>query len=153
MTETLPALPYAGTAGYSGSETSEAAARTEAADGTVEDRQRVAVRLLRATAAHGMTVAEFRATTGLHHGKASSTMTTLHKEGHVCRLLERRSNYAVYVLPEFVGDRETAAQGRRDPVDEALQEWLARDEHGWSRAGRDPKAFVKAMRAVSGYGT
>ena len=153
MTTTdLPALPYAGTAGYSGSDTSEESARREALDGTVEDRQRVAVRMLTRALTTGLTVAEFREATGLHHGKASSTFTTLHKEAHVARLLERRGNYAVYVLPEFVNGRETAAQGRRDPVDEALLEWLTRDEHGWSRAGRDPKAFVKHMRTITGYG-
>lgn len=148
----LPALPYAGTAGFSGSETSEEMARREADDGTVRERQRQAVLLLTRALGHGVTVKEFREQTGHHHGKASSTLSTLHLEGHVTRLLERRDRCGVYVLPEFVNGRETAAQGRHDPVDEALQEWLARDEHGWSRAGRDPKAFVRHMRTITGYG-
>lgn len=147
------ALPYAGTAGYSGSDTSREMARREADDGTVADRQHQAVLLLQAAGPTGMTVKEFRERTGHHHGKASSTLSTLHEGGHVARLRGvRRDRCEVYVLPRYVLDRETAPHGRRDPVDEALQEWLAVDQAGWSKAGRFPLEFVRAMRAVTGYG-
>jgi len=151
MTET-PALPYAGTAGYSGSETSEAQVRLEAGDGTVKDRQDRALRMLTVEGRRGMTVAEFRAVTGLHHGKASSVLSTLHHDGLVARLLERRDKCAVYVRPNYVHGREVAPHGRRDPLHDYLQEWLERDEDGWSRSGRDPRGFTAGLRELTGYG-
>lgn len=150
--DATPALPYAGTAGYSGSETSEAQARLEAGDGTVKARQDRALRLLSASGGFGVTVAEFRGVTGLHHGKASSVLSTLHHDGLVARLLERRERCAVYVRPEFVGDRETATHGRRDPLHAFLQKWLEPDDQGWSPSGRDPRGFEAGLREITGYG-
>jgi hypothetical protein len=50
-----------------------------------------------------------------HHGQASGALSTLHKEGRVARLAEeRRTKCAVYVLPEHVGERPTAAHGRQE---------------------------------------
>lgn len=147
----VPALPYLGTAGYSGSETSEEQARREAEDGTVAARQRDALDRLRLRGQDGMTVAEYREAARLHHGKASSTLSTLHHDGLVARLLERRERCAVYVLPEHVHGRETAPHGRRDPVSEALHEWcVVRDDRGWNRAGRDPVGFARTMTALAG---
>jgi hypothetical protein len=148
----LPVLPYAGTSGHSGSDTSRERAEREDADGTTEGRQRSVLSVLSAAEADGATWHDIAVIRNWHHGQASGALSVLHKEGLVARLKQRRGKSAVYVLPEYVNGRETAAQGRRDPVDEALQEWLATDAAGWSKAGRDPRGFVKTMRALTGYG-
>lgn len=158
----VPALPYAGTEGYSGSDTSEERARAEAADGTAASRQAQVRRMLRARGAEGMTVKEFREATGHHHGKASGTLSSMHKDGDVVRLAERRNRCEVYVLPAYVNGRETRSQGREKPVSEVdafLQEWLTRDPSAhrdnpaaWSKAGNDPLGFIRGLRALTGYG-
>lgn len=148
----LPVLPYAGTSGHSGSDTSRERAERADSDGTTTKRQSEALASLGARHGDGMTWKELGLARGWHHGTASGVLSVLHKEGHVARLTERRDRCLVYVLPQYTQGRETTEQGRQDPIDAALQEWLARDAEGWSKAGRDPKEFVRAMRTLTGYG-
>ena len=121
-----PTLPYPGeppTQGWSGSTASRDRAEIEALDGTVTRRQRQALELLRLRADRGVTVVEFRHETGLHHGQASSVLSVLHKVGRIARLTERRDRASIYVLPEYVGGRETArrATNKRVTIDEYLE--------------------------------
>jgi hypothetical protein len=109
----IPVLPYAGTSGWSGSDTSRARAIDADRDGTTTDRQRVTLDLLRRAGVFGMTVIDLRSTTLWHHGQASGVLSVTHKAGLVCRLKETRGRCKVYVLPEYVGDRETERQGKR----------------------------------------
>jgi hypothetical protein len=53
---------------------------------------------------------------GWHHGQASGALSDLHKAGLIARLVERRNRCSVYVLPEHVGGRATAAHGRNKPA-------------------------------------
>lgn len=103
--EFRPSLPYAGTEGHNDTDTSRDAAWAEAMK-TATVRQRLVMILLRRKKEYGMTVKEFRdAKDGIHHGRASSALTSLHATGRIVALLERRTNATVYVLPEYVNER------------------------------------------------
>lgn len=60
----------------------------------------------------GVTVAEVRRKLRIHHGTASGLLSTLHREGIIMRLADKRGDYKVYVLPRYVGKRKTERQGR-----------------------------------------
>lgn len=48
---------------------------------------------------------------GWHHGQSSAALSTLHKEGRISRLKEKRGKSSVYVDKMYVGDRETSSYG------------------------------------------
>lgn len=154
-TMTDDALPYAGTAGWSGSDTSRESAEREAEQGVALARLRTVLAHLREWGPNGCTVAELRDYTGEHHGKVSGALSVLHLQGRIARLAdpdERREGCAVYVLPEHVLDRAVAPQGRHDPVSEALRYWLVRFPDGTNRAEQWPSEFAYAMQRASGIG-
>ena len=103
-----PVLPYSGTSGWSGSDTSRDRAERSDKDGTTSQRQREVTRYLGAAGSDGMTWRDLSEQTGWHHGTASGALSVLHKEGTIVRLTERRDRCQVYVLPEWVQGRETA---------------------------------------------
>ena len=105
---TFPELPYAGTSGWSGSDTSRDRAEAEDRDGITSHRQQAALTVIAASANDGVTWAELAASYKWHHGQASSVLSVLHKTGHIVRLTKRRGRSAVYVLPEWVQGRETS---------------------------------------------
>lgn len=105
-------LPYAGTSGWSGTDTSEDRARLADTDGTTRTNQAVAVKHLARLGAVGLTWKDLATATGWHHGTASGTLSVLHKEGVIARLTERRMRCKVYVLPEWVMGRDTETHGR-----------------------------------------
>lgn len=155
-----PLTPYAGTSGWSGSDTSRERVEREDADGTTARRQSETLSWL-GTARHlGMTVKEVSQRKDWHHGQASSALSVLHKEGRIARLKERRDRCAVYVLPEYVYGRETAPHGRKRPTvdplaDEekgALAQVLMRlettEDLGTSLACVEPTALRTIVRAL-----
>ena len=105
----FPVLPYAGTSGHSGSDSSEERARREDRDGTTKYRQSSTLNFLRWRNVRGSTWKELADHFNWHHGQSSGVLSTLPKAGLIARLDERRDRCAIYVLPECVGDR---------PVDE-----------------------------------
>jgi hypothetical protein len=135
-----PVLPYAGTSGWSGSGTSHDRADREDHDGTTSDRQARTLAALRNTVTSygqplgcrfGITWKELADLEDWHHGQASGVLSVLHKTGRIARLTERRNRCAVYVLPEYVQGRETAAHGGRrsyradaDALADALEAFL-----------------------------
>lgn len=110
--EPLPETPYAGTSGWSGSQTSRERAETEDRGGVTSQRQEQVLAGLGMVGTRGLTWKELAGSQGWHHGQASGALSTLHKTGHIARLTERRDRCQVYVLPEHVNGRETAEQGR-----------------------------------------
>lgn len=107
-------LPYAGTSGYAaGVDTSRERAERNDADGTTARRQGQALRALEGAGPDGLTWRELAAVYTWHHGQASGVLSVLHKGKKVARLTERRDRCFVYVLPRYVGDRDTQPQGRR----------------------------------------
>jgi hypothetical protein len=103
-------LPYAGTEGYAGSDTSRQRALAEAVDGTASKRQRYILILAERAGEKGITVAELR-DASLHHGRVSGALSVLHKVGKLARLSEVRGKCKVYVLPKYVSDRPTEPHG------------------------------------------
>lgn len=116
MSEQLPLLPYAGSSGWSGSDTSRERADRDDSTGKTTKRQREILRYLRRRENIGTTWKELADWYGWHHGQASGSLSNLHKGGLIVRLKDtRRDRCAVYVLPEYAGGREVAAQGRTRP--------------------------------------
>lgn len=115
-----PVLPYPDavtgvSSGWSGSETSADRAHKEDATGVTTKRQGEVLGALAWREKYGATWVELGNNLGLHHGQISGPLSVLHKAGKIARLTEKRDRCAVYVLPTFVGERETAKQGRKRP--------------------------------------
>jgi hypothetical protein len=108
---TRASLPYAGTAGSSGSTASADMAEREAEDGTMADRQARILQALALAGPMGRTVVDLRDGNANHHGKTSSALTSLHKDGRIARLVEKRNNSHVYVLPEHLDGRTNVPPG------------------------------------------
>ena len=102
----MPATPYAGTSGWSGSDTSKERAIREDADGTTTKRQEETMCALFDSGLTGITWSELANLYGWHHGQASGVLSVLHKEGHIVRLKARRNKSAIYVLGNYVNGRE-----------------------------------------------
>ena len=126
-------LPYAGTSGWSGTDTSEARAREADESGTTAKRQQETLNYVSSYGEWGVTVTELRGATGWHHGKASGVLSVLHKVGKIARLEEKRGRCHVYVHPSFVRGRETQPHGRQGTVTISQQEYrqLLRDQESW----------------------
>jgi DNA-binding MarR family transcriptional regulator len=142
----LPLLPYAGTSGWSGSDTSEERARTADTDGTTPRRQGQALASLRLAGGRGLTWKELADARGWHHGTASGVLSVLHKEGRIVRLRdERRQRSAVYVLRGLQGERPVAPHGR-GKKDAAPSFVLSKgEEQALARVRlnlNDPRAFI-----------
>lgn len=105
-----PALPYKGTEGYAGSDTSEERALRDVVSGTASKRQRYILIMARQAKEKGVTVVELR-DASLHHGRVSGALSVLHKVGRLARLTEIRGGAKVYVLPEFIMGRPTEKHG------------------------------------------
>lgn len=149
-----PDLPYAGTSGHSGGATSRERAQREDSDGTTGHRQQVVLRQLAAShhnilgvgGTNGITWKELSQVTGWHHGQASGVLSNLHKVGKIARLTIRRDRCFVYVLPEFVGERETQPHGnpRKTAVLTDLEQSQVMGASGLLRVS--PDAPVPAWR-------
>lgn len=105
-----PELPYAGTSGWSGSDTSRTRAVTADYSGQTLDRQQTVIRLLRDSGSFGMTWKDLSDFTGWHHGTASGALSVLHKVEKICRLTDKRDKCKIYVMPEYVNDRPIEPQ-------------------------------------------
>lgn len=106
-------LPYAGTSGWSGSDTSRSRAVTADKDGSTTDRQRQVIGTLVKQGSWGVTWKELSDLTGWHHGTASGVLSVLHKAGRIARLTEVRDKCKVYVHPMMVNGRPIESHGRK----------------------------------------
>lgn len=100
FTPTKTATPYAGTTGHAGSPTSRERAEREVEDGTTQRRQRSILEHLSGSGPVGSTVAELRRDLTEHHGQISGSLSSMHRDGLIVALMERRNGCGVYVLPE-----------------------------------------------------
>lgn len=105
----LPALPYGGTAGWSGSITSMMRAVEDNKTGKTSKRQIFVIEMLKTKKEQGLTWKELSDIANWHHGESSGALSVLHKTGHIARITETRGRSQVYVLPEYVNGRELAA--------------------------------------------
>jgi DNA-binding MarR family transcriptional regulator len=112
MSLLMPELPYAGTSGYSGSDTSEERARVADRSGKTALRQAQALTLISNSGSQGLTWKEFSDVTGLHHGSASGVLSVLHKSGRIARLKQTRDKCKIYVDVRAVQGRAVEAHGK-----------------------------------------
>jgi hypothetical protein len=122
------ALPYAGTSGWSGSQTSFERAIADDSSGVTNKRQREALEELMWASRIGLTWKELGMSLNLHHGQASGVLSVLHKAGEIERLKQRRNKCAIYVLPQFVHDRETEKHGNTKAGSDAVKLKVLADE-------------------------
>jgi len=108
-----PELPYGGTSGHSGSETSKERALGSDRSGQTARRQAQALKLLDEQKSFGITWKELSDMTGLHHGNSSGVLSVLHKTGRIARLREKRNRCKVYVNLDSIQDRAIELQGRK----------------------------------------
>jgi len=107
----IPVLPYAGTSGWSGSESSRLRAEYRDMSGKTLTNQEFALRLLEFSKEEGITWKELSDITKEHHGTTSGSLSVLHKEGKIARLKDRRGRCSIYVSLNYVNGRETSLHG------------------------------------------
>lgn len=144
-------LNYAGTEGYSGTETSRAYAEETAS--SAASRQDAVLAHIRSMGGNGATVGEIRRDVIPHHGAASRSLTNLHIAGKLVRLAEVRNRAKVYVVPEHAGGREfekyqgTAEKHRREAVREVWREILDIPSPSPTESDEFHYGFIAARRA------
>ena len=106
-------LPYAGTSGWSGTDTSTERAQTRDTNGKTFDNQAYTLGSLYGAGLKGMTWKELSEQAGWHHGTSSGVLSVLHKGERIYRLKERRGGCRVYVYPDYLNGREHDMQGRK----------------------------------------
>lgn len=109
----LPVLPYNGSSGWSGTDTSRERATTSDTTGETSKRQRKTIRALMSRGEDGMTWKELADYMGWHHGTASGALSVLHKDGRIARLISKRDKCRIYVANNYINGRETDSQGRK----------------------------------------
>ena len=92
--------PYAGTMGWDGS-------------GATSLNQSLTLNHVRAQGERGLTWFELAEIMNWHHGTASGQLSVLDKVGLIRRLKEKRGRSSVYVLSQYVNNRELAKRKQR----------------------------------------
>lgn len=103
-----PYVPYAGTAGWSGTDTSKSRALTNLRTGRELNNQQKALKLLKLSG-KGLTWKELSLQTDMHHGTASGVLSVLHKSGAIIRSTTVRDGCKVYYHIMFA-DEVTAEE-------------------------------------------
>ena len=98
-------LPYAGTSGWSGSQTSFERAKTNDKSGATAKFQKLLLDDLEQAGNQGLTSREWGIMHNLEHQTYSSVPSVLHLGGYIVRLTQRRGRHQVYVLPKWVNGR------------------------------------------------
>lgn len=65
------------------------------------------------TGAYGMTWSELADASGRHHGSTSGALSTLHKQGDIARLTDKREGRKIYVGTPYINGRPIEEHGRR----------------------------------------
>jgi hypothetical protein len=107
MSLQIPELPYNGTSGWSGTDTSRDRAKGQDLDGRTSRRQMQTLTELGIAGQRGLTWKELADRVALHHGSASGVLSVLHLAKRIARLHESRNQCKVYVLHEFINGRKT----------------------------------------------
>lgn len=150
-------LPYNGSSGWSGTNTSKDRADHADSSGDTKRRQNETIGHLFLTRNVGLTWRELADMTGWHHGQASGVLSVLHKNRRIARLLEKRDRCRVYVLPEYVAGRITDAQGRKPKrtYEQGLRdamEVIYGDCHHTKYVGCQPCIHDKMAHAIESLG-
>ena len=100
-------LPYAGTSGHSGSDTSLQRARRMDTSGRTAHLQNTALSIINNAEADGVTWKDISERMNIHHGTASGLLSVLHLSGKIERLSATRNRCKIYVSPDWVFFRPT----------------------------------------------
>ena len=111
----MPITPYAGTGGWSGSETSRDRAIREANSGELTKRQHDALTVL-AEHPDGLVWSDLADILKLHHGQISSVLSNLHHAGVIFQTLTPRNRCLPYVHGKF---RDRHDERRDEPIKRA----------------------------------
>ena len=111
--ESGASLPYNGSSGWSGTDTSKERADEADSSGKTRSTQNQVLGHIFLERERGMTWKELADITGWHHGTVSGALSVLHKTERIARLTDKRGRCRVYVCPEYVNGRETDQQGRK----------------------------------------
>lgn len=112
----MTALPYNGTSGHSGTDTSQERAERRDSNGSTSRVQSELLALLDAGGSLGYTIKEIReAFPQDHHGTLSGALSNLHAAGKIVMLETKRNKCHVYVGLSNVLGRATRAHGRNKP--------------------------------------
>lgn len=106
-------VPYNGTAGWSGSDTSKARALDNVKSGRELNNQQKALHLLKRAGTNGLTWKDIATATGWHHGTASGVLSVLHTSGAIVRTYTVRNRCKVYVHQDFKD--EVKVEPRKKP--------------------------------------
>lgn len=94
-------IPYNGTAGWSGTDTSKARAVDNVKSGKELNNQELALAYLKLAGESGLTWKELATITGWHHGTASGVLSVLHQSGAIIRAVKVRNRCKVYVHQNY----------------------------------------------------
>lgn len=151
----LPILPYDGTGGHAGTDTSRERAEDEASDGTLAVRQQRVLDSLADMGAAGATWVTVGQALSLHHGQVSGALSNLHQAGLVFMLKKRHNRSHPYVhskYRDFYQDDEvhdspkTTKAGRRRVL---LDELVSVCRNGLADEGRfDALTIASLLEAL-----
>lgn len=94
-------VPYNGTAGWSGTDTSQQRALDNIHSGRELNNQELALLLLKKAGANGLTWKELATATGWHHGTTSGVLSVLHQSGAIVRTVKVRNRCKIYVHQNY----------------------------------------------------
>lgn len=94
-------VPYNGTAGWSGTDTSQQRAIDNIHSGRELNNQQLALLLLKKAGANGLTWKELATATGWHHGTTSGVLSVLHQSGAIVRTVKVRNKCKIYVHQDY----------------------------------------------------
>jgi hypothetical protein len=90
-------VPYNGTAGWSGTDTSRERAMTNLRTGREYNNQQKALAYIKQAGSQGLTWKELSELTDMHHGTASGVLSVLHKSGAILRTTRVRNRCKIYM--------------------------------------------------------
>jgi hypothetical protein len=109
-------VPYNGTAGWSGTDTSEQRALNNIHSGRELNNQESALFILKNKKTYGATWKELASYTGWHHGTTSGVLSVLHMSGAIVRTYTTRNRCKVYVHQNFKDEVKVEPYKKREKL-------------------------------------
>jgi len=109
-------VPYNGTAGWSGTDTSMQRAVDNIHSGRELNNQELALHMLKRAGTVGLTWKDIATTTGWHHGTASGVLSVLHMSGAIVRTYAVRNKCKVYVHQNFKDEVNVEPYKKREKL-------------------------------------
>ena len=94
-------VPYNGTAGWSGTDTSKTRAMDNVKSGREKNHQILTLKHLKLAGTSGVTWKELADSQGWHHGTASGVLSVLHQSGAIVRAIKARNRCKIYIHQDY----------------------------------------------------